>query len=96
MNVMKVANQKCRLARGKARQRCIAKALRAIARGGSFSGAHARKTKDEYRVEVNYGYGHGWEHEISEPTRTEAVARRNEYRANTSYPVRIVKKRVRI
>lgn len=55
-----------------------------------------RKTRDEYQVQVNYGYGHGWEHEISEDTLAAARERRKEYQANTNYPVRIQKKRVKL
>ena len=63
----------------------------------AMAGARPRKTRDEYRIEVNYGYGHGWEHEISEDSRTEGKKRLAEYRANApQYPVRMVKRRVKI
>lgn len=59
--------------------------------------SRGRKTRDEYRIEVNYGYGHGWEHEISEDTLAEARKRRDEYRLNApQYPVRIRKRRVKL
>ncbi len=57
--------------------------------------AYKRKTQDEFQIHVNYGYGDGWEHEISEFSFSEARKRRQEYRENApEYPVRIVKRRV--
>ena len=40
-------------------------------------------------VQVNYGYGHGYEDECVEKTRAEALERLKEYRDNCKYPVRI-------
>ena len=40
-------------------------------------------------VQVNYGYGHGWEDECVENNRAEALQRLKEYRENCSYPARI-------
>jgi hypothetical protein len=40
-------------------------------------------------VQVNYGYGHGYEDECVESTRAEALQRLQEYRDNCNYPVRI-------
>jgi hypothetical protein len=40
-------------------------------------------------VQVNYGYGHGYEDECVEKTREEALQRLQEYRDNCNYPVRI-------
>jgi hypothetical protein len=58
---------------------------------------YARKTRDEWQLHINYGYGDGWEHEISEDTRKEAIQRRKEYRENCpEYPVKIVCRRVAI
>jgi len=57
---------------------------------------YQRKTKDEYQIHVNYGYGDGWEHEISENSYHDAIQRRTEYRENCPYPVKIVCKRVHI
>lgn len=68
-------------------------------RGSStaMAGARPRKTRDEYRIEVDYGYGHGWEYEIAEATRAEGKKRLAEYRANApQYPARMVKRRVKI
>lgn len=49
--------------------------------------AYQRKTEDEYRLHVDYGQG--WEHEVTEPTRAEIMARRREYRENApQYPVK--------
>lgn len=57
---------------------------------------YQRKTIDEYQIHVNYGYGDGWEHEISEDTLAEARQRAKEYRENCpEYPVKIVCKRVK-
>lgn len=53
-----------------------------------------RKTRDAYYLLVNYGQG--WEHEITEFTWFHAKAQRDTYRANCSYPVKIVKRRERI
>lgn len=55
-----------------------------------------RKTRDEWHLEVDYGYGHGWEHEVTEETRAEGLERLREYRANCQYAVRLVKRRVRL
>jgi hypothetical protein len=47
-----------------------------------------RKTRDEYRLHVNYGQG--WEHEISEDKFREALARKREYQENCpEYPTKI-------
>jgi hypothetical protein len=43
-----------------------------------------------YKILVNYGYGHGWEYECFELTRKEAIEQLRCYRANCSYPVRMV------
>lgn len=55
-----------------------------------------RVTYDEYQIHVDYGYGAGWETEITEETRKEAKERLKEYRENCQYAVRCVKKRIRI
>lgn len=41
---------------------------------------YQRKTRDVWKLMVNYGYGHGWEHELTEFTRAEAQQRLKEYR----------------
>lgn len=52
--------------------------------------AYVRKTRDVFELHVNYGYGDGWEHEITEDTYEEALARLAEYRENCpQYPSRI-------
>lgn len=33
--------------------------------------AYVRKTRDAFYLYVNYGYGQGWEHEITEYSRKE-------------------------
>lgn len=51
---------------------------------------YVRKTRDEYRLWIDYGYGHGWEHECSEDTGTEIRKRCREYRENCpQYPRKI-------
>jgi hypothetical protein len=50
--------------------------------------AYKRKTRDAYAIKVNYGYGHGWEHECTEYTWKESREQLRTYRANVSYPVR--------
>ena len=37
--------------------------------------AYQRKTRDVWHLEVNYGYGHGWEREITEYTRDDGRKR---------------------
>ena len=56
--------------------------------------AYIRKTKDVYEIQSNCGYG--WDLETTEETYKEARDQLKTYRANLSYPVRIVKKRERI
>lgn len=41
-----------------------------------------RVLKDEFILQANYGYGHGWEDECSEETRKEVNQRLKEYREN--------------
>ena len=58
---------------------------------------YQRKTRDVWKLMVNYGYGHGWEHELTEFTRAEAQQRLKEYRENCpQYPARIVTAREKI
>ena len=57
--------------------------------------AYVRKTKDEYQLISNYGYG--WEVELTEETLKEIKQRRYEYVTNCPYGVfRIKKVRVKI
>lgn len=55
-------------------------------RGELPDGCHVtkvrRKMKDEFVMQANYGYGHGWEDECSEETRKEANQRLKDYREN--------------
>ena len=44
--------------------------------------AYVRKTKDEYRLLCNYGYGDGWEEVLTEETYKEAKERKKEYIEN--------------
>lgn len=58
---------------------------------------YIRKTTDEYEIQVNYGYGHGYECVTTEETWKEAKAQLKCYRENEpGTPFRIVKKRVKI
>lgn len=38
--------------------------------------AYIRKTKDEYQLQCNYGYGDGWEEVLTEDTFKEAKERK--------------------
>lgn len=59
--------------------------------------AYVRKTKDEYQLLCNYGYGDGWEVVLTEETLKEAKERKKEYLENMpQYAYKIVKKRVRV
>ena len=55
--------------------------------------SYVRKTYDEYEIQGKYGQS--WECETTEPTFKEAKAQAKCYRQNVSYPIRIVKKRVK-
>jgi hypothetical protein len=55
-----------------------------------------RKTYDVWRIYVNYGYGHGWEHECTELTYAAMKENRKAYRDNCPYPIRVRKGRERI
>jgi len=57
---------------------------------------YIRTTRDEYQIQVNYGYGHSWEHETTEETFKDAKRMKQDYLDNTPYPVRIVKVRVKL
>lgn len=54
--------------------------------------AYERKTKDEWMVEGNYGYG--WEVVSYDETYEEAKQMLKDYRENEPYPFRIRKHRV--
>lgn len=59
--------------------------------------AYQRKTKDEYWLMANYGYGHGWEEVLAEDTKAEAFKRKREYERNQpEYRYKVVKKRIKI
>jgi hypothetical protein len=58
---------------------------------------YKRKTRDEWQLHVNYGFGHGWEHEVSENSYREIKQRRKEYQENCpQYTTKIVCKRIRL
>lgn len=66
-------------------------------KGGDKRMPYQRKTRDVWKLMVNYGYGHGWEHELTEFTIAEARQRLKEYRENCpQYPARIVMAREKI
>lgn len=44
--------------------------------------SYQRKTRDEFRLWADYGYGHGWELETTEETWTAIRERLREYREN--------------
>lgn len=59
--------------------------------------AYIRKTRDEYQLLCNYGYGDGWEYVLSEDSMKEAKQRKKEYIENMpQHSYRIVKKRIPI
>lgn len=55
---------------------------------------YVRKTRDEWEIQSNFGYG--WDLETTEETLSAARAQLRTYRENVSVPVRIVKRRVPI
>ena len=55
---------------------------------------YVRKTKDEYQIQGNCGYG--WDVETYEETYKEAKDQAKCYRDNVSNAIRIIKKRVTI
>lgn len=58
---------------------------------------YQRKTKDEWRLLCNYGYGDGWEEVVTEETYAEIKLRKREYEENMpQYPYKIVKRRVKL
>jgi len=56
--------------------------------------ARERKTRDEFQIHGNYGYG--WHEECAEDTRREARKRLREYRENGGGSYKLVKRRIRI
>lgn len=59
--------------------------------------SYIRKTRDEYQVQGNYGYGHGFEMVTAEDTYKEAKASLREYRDNEpGIPFRIVCKQIKL
>ena len=52
--------------------------------------AYIRKTRNCWRFYVNYGFGGGWEHEITEYTREAMKVNRKAYHENCKYPIKIV------
>ena len=58
-------------------------------------GRYVRKTRDEYRLLVNYGFGHGWEHECTEDSPTAIRLRMREYRDNIP-GIRVKWRKVRV
>lgn len=56
---------------------------------------YQRKTRDEWQVQGDYGYGHGYEEVTAADTRKEAMQYLREYRENEpGIPFKIVCKRV--
>ena len=55
---------------------------------------YKRKTIDIWTLCLDYGYGHGWEEEISEYSLAEIRQCAKEYRENCpEYPRKIIKRR---
>lgn len=57
---------------------------------------YKRKTVDEWHIQANYGYGHGWETVAVEATFKEAKAQKKCYLENDPRAYKIVYKRVKI
>lgn len=56
---------------------------------------YTRKTRDTWELHVDYGQG--WEHELTEFTRSEIRQRLKEYHENCpEYPTTVVRRRERI
>lgn len=58
--------------------------------------AYVRKTKDEFQLLANYGFGHGWECICVGESRKEIRQRLREYRVNEGGHYRVICKRVKI
>lgn len=59
--------------------------------------SYIRKTRDEWVIEQDFGYGHGWEEVCSADNRREALDDLKSYRENQpKYPVRMRKTRVKL
>lgn len=58
--------------------------------------AYIRKTRDEWQLLGNYGFGDGWEILTCEDSRKEIRERLKEYRENEGGNYKIVCKRVKI
>lgn len=57
--------------------------------------AYIRKTRDEYEIQQNFGYGDGWECVSTETNIKDARSTLKTYRTEQpKYPARMVKKRV--
>lgn len=52
-----------------------------------------QKTVLTYVIQQHYGGRYGWEDVTSEEVRSEAITRRKEYRSNTDYPTRLIRRR---
>ena len=53
---------------------------------------YIRKTKDEYQLWTNYGYGC----EVTEDTKAEIIKRKKEYRENTNALIKVKKARIKL
>ena len=58
--------------------------------------AYVRKTRDEFRIMGNFGYGHGWEEMSAYDTRREAIADLKAYRASGQGAYKLVKVRIKV
>ena len=55
---------------------------------------YIRKTRDEWEIQGNCGYG--WDVETTADSKKEARELLECYRENCNYPIRVVKKRVKL
>jgi len=59
---------------------------------------YKRKTRTEYQIQCDYGYGHGYEEVFTTDSYADARKIRRDYERNdlSAFAVRIIQKRVRI
>lgn len=56
--------------------------------------AYVRKTRDEWQLWANFGYG--WDYVLSEENKRDIILQVREYRKNTTAALRVRKIRVRV
>lgn len=70
--------------------------LQTIASARASARRYQRKTRDEWVLLANYGYGVGWEEENTETTREDARRSLREYRENGPPSARYRLRKVRV